>query len=427
MGLLNAPAVQTHDAYTAKIDDILSRSHKRLLNRLSFIPNHVSDETYQHPFAGFIPRPDSKQLCGPAFRPNMCVTNKPRPINRLGLYDDEFSLEPPPGTVRIGITGGSVANLLVQASREKIMEELAKYPVFSGKKLEVLNLAIPGYKQPQQANMLLYIVSLGYKFDAIVNLGGLNEIYLSRRWNIVTNMSFAYPYGVHWFPSPPPVANQSDSGDSPRVVRAETLLTALVTLAPRNALAHSAFIRWLTLVSIDIAEKKVLLARQEFEVSGTDALFTPSGREYLYGSVANKQCHDPLCIAERVHAWEAGAAASAMLLKYKGIRYVEILQPNHYVVDRSVISEDDIHRMTVDDFGWLQIDTDAWQMMRDSLARMQQNGIQTADLSKPYIFKGIKSTLTDTCCHLTLDGYDRLAARIAEVVAQSWQPPKPIR
>jgi hypothetical protein len=60
----------------------------------------------------------------------------------------------------------------------------------------VLKLAIGAYKQPQQLITLSYLLSLGAKFDYIINIDGFNEVTLPIIENSNLNIHPAFP--MYW-------------------------------------------------------------------------------------------------------------------------------------------------------------------------------------------------------------------------------------
>ena len=45
-----------------------------------------------------------------------------------------------------------------------------------------VNLALFGYKQPQQLTTLAYLMSIGGQFDLVLNIDGFNEVAASTSW-----------------------------------------------------------------------------------------------------------------------------------------------------------------------------------------------------------------------------------------------------
>ncbi len=78
----------------------------------------------------------------------------------------------------VGIFGGSVANNLVNVGGAALTEALeARSPAWKGR-VEILNLASGGYKQPHQIFVLTEMILLGVPFDLVINLDGFNEVAL---------------------------------------------------------------------------------------------------------------------------------------------------------------------------------------------------------------------------------------------------------
>ncbi len=93
----------------------------------------------------------------------------------------------------IGITGGSVACFFAINGTKRLEEALAQDPRFAGKQFVFVNLALPGYKQPQQLMTLAYLLSLGAEFDMIVNIDGFNEVALDEFENSEKYLFPAFP------------------------------------------------------------------------------------------------------------------------------------------------------------------------------------------------------------------------------------------
>lgn len=99
----------------------------------------------------------------------------------------------------IGIFGGSVALATAMAAQsedrlEKLLRQDSRYV---GKRVRVLNFAAGAYKQPQQLQVLSYYLSLGQKFDAVVNIDGFNEVVLGAS-NLKQNLAASFPTHAIW-------------------------------------------------------------------------------------------------------------------------------------------------------------------------------------------------------------------------------------
>lgn len=380
-------------------------------------PPCENEQVSQHPFLGYVPRPDIEQPCGPGFPSFMCVSKSARPINSLGLYENEFSLEPDVNTIRIGIIGGSVANLLMQSSKHQIESEIRNSGIFPGKKLELLNLAIPGFKQPQQTNLILLLMGMGYKFDAILEISGLNEVYLSRHYNIQTGASYSYPFVYHWtanFPMATSAELQSLLPESWNHNKRK--LKRVLSLAPDGILSNSRLVR--LVFGSRLKSRFNSLASDVSDIMKSK-VSKDSLHKFVYGTELNKKCSTQFCTKERADLWEKSVRSANVILSENNTKYFIMLQPNHYVAKPDEIGLGDREMMS-DQFGWDDSDTEAWNTMRKSLFNLSTRGIKTSDLSKPYIFSGNSQVLLDSCCHLNQNGYDILAKNVAKVLIEQW-------
>lgn len=91
------------------------------------------------------------------------------------------------------IVGGSVAEQL--KDMEKQMKAMLANE--TGKAVHIINVAVGGYKQPQQLNALSYLITLGYTCDIVVNLDGFNEYDLVFD-NAEEGKNPWYPYKRLW-------------------------------------------------------------------------------------------------------------------------------------------------------------------------------------------------------------------------------------
>ena len=148
-------------------------------------PNIVSEV---HPYVGFVekPRPES------SFR--RFADGRPMPVSRFGYVDDkEPIVARRPDRIIIAILGGSVACHFAINGAAQLGAQLSHSPEFAGKELVFVNLALAGYKQPQQLMTLAYLLSLGAQFDLALNIDGFNEVALYELENSGRNIFPAFP------------------------------------------------------------------------------------------------------------------------------------------------------------------------------------------------------------------------------------------
>ena len=82
------------------------------------------------------------------------------------------------GDVEILTLGGSVAEMFGQYGVPRLEERLRADPRFASKRIYWYRYARGGFKQPQQVNMLTWLLGQGFTPDIVVNLDGFNEVAL---------------------------------------------------------------------------------------------------------------------------------------------------------------------------------------------------------------------------------------------------------
>lgn len=99
--------------------------------------------------------------------------------------------------ILIVILGGSVARWFALQASEVFTRQLQHNDYFQGKNIIVLNAATGGYKQPQQVNVLTFLLINDVKPDIVLNIDGFNDAALSYS-NMVNKVSAVYPSHSHW-------------------------------------------------------------------------------------------------------------------------------------------------------------------------------------------------------------------------------------
>ena len=98
-----------------------------------------------------------------------------------------------PHRLIIAVTGGSVAWSFHMHGTARLKALLQKDPGLAGKDIVFVNLAVSGYKQPQQLMTLNYMLVLGAQFDIVINIDGFNEAALYEAENADRHIFPAFP------------------------------------------------------------------------------------------------------------------------------------------------------------------------------------------------------------------------------------------
>jgi hypothetical protein len=153
-----------------------------------------------HPYFGFTHRPGvpfdvPEPLRQGTAIPARLVTNNlgfvsPHRYPFKKARDDQFI---------VGIFGGSVGLWFCQVGAPRLVERLKRHAFFSGKDIVPLCFSHEGYKQPQEAAVLAYFLSIGQAFDLVVNIDGFNDVALGSL-NSERGLDYSMPSVQHLDP-----------------------------------------------------------------------------------------------------------------------------------------------------------------------------------------------------------------------------------
>ena len=309
------------------------------------------------------------------------------PANNYGFisnFDYPHSNKDSINTFYIAITGGSVANglaLMVQEEFEKIVK---KDLGFDNHDIVIINLSNGGYKQPIQAQILSYFISIGQKIDLIINLDGLNEAYIG--WENVSlfNTEYSIPYGTFLYGllnnyySKNPLLNQS-----------------LI----KNLLHSKSAILYLY-GNVLRERNKEKLFEYENEIGSI-----VKGRSYPIVIQKPKQKNLDDVSDEIVKSWINGSLIIKGISEKFGIKYLHALQPIQYI-SKKEFSESE-KSMAFQDPEWQGAEAvrKIYPKMIKSANKLKSFGVNFIDLTD--VFEESKEHIYfDSCCHFRKNGYE---------------------
>jgi hypothetical protein len=293
---------------------------------------------------------------------------------------------------------------------DTLIAELQASPALHGKRVEVVTIAVGGYKQPQQLLALTYMLTLGASFDVIVNLDGFNEVAL------------------------PPVEN-IPAGTSPFYPRSWQLLTAdrtdLATLSAIGRLAAArddrraaalrmsgSWLHWsitadtIWLLVDRVRQQTIARLEQSVETAGLR-----KWRSFAHNGPASTYDTPRQMYADLAAVWERASLQMARLAQSNGIRYFHFLQPNQYDLNSKPLTSEE-RRVAFNEHSPYKVHIEAgYDELRQAGRRLTAAGVSFHDLSR--MFVGERRTIyADDCCHLNHEGYQLLARAIARTVLE---------
>ncbi len=353
-----------------------------------------------HPYAGIALPPTS---------PGADASDPSAVVNSLG-----FPHATPPVQQRgqdkfiIAIVGGSVARQLATFGGPALIRGLAESPELSGRQVELVCLAIEGFKQPQQHQIVGYILSLGGEFDAIVNLDGYNELIVAAG-NQEVDANTAYPrsWRFHARPSTPPA--MTTGALRVQMIRHER---QRIAAAARTSLLRYSALRQLVwrIQDLQLQNEQRLAAAQPISAAGRhQRSFQVLGPEETFASDEDR-------LQQLIELWENSSRQLQHLARGEGFVYVHCLQPSLLLPGMVEWTDDPNVPITPSPPQDRDLLRRGYPRLREAGARLLQNGEHFVDLTG--VFENIAGQVFIDACHLNQRGNDILAERIAaEVLA----------
>jgi len=345
-----------------------------------------------HPFLGFVSDADLGPVAG-------------FPVTRYGFLDDAPPLPTrAPDRFVVALTGGSLALQLALYAEDVLIAELQKSPLVAGREVEVVRLALGGWKQPQQLFAAQLSWLRGGEFDLLLNLDGFNEVAL-----VPENVDYDVP---GWFPR----GWRRLMDRVPTPAQQRRIGQLVVLREQRRDAAASAETTWwsptlqcLWLASDRRRAQRIAELAREVERGDAAATFA------MTGPGTEGRDRDASRV-EMVDVWSRASRALDALCAQHGARYFHFLQPNQHLPDSKPIGAEEARvafaEATADMSSSVR---HAYPLLRERGRQLRRAGVSFTDLTQ--VFRDHDEPLyVDACCHVGRRGYEILATAIAAAV-----------
>lgn len=356
-----------------------------------------------HPYLGYVTDPEDYERAGRTIR-DAEAADHGFPQNGWPLF-----LEADEERVVVVVLGGSFADQLAThfGSLRPALQETER---FQRRRVVVISLAQPGYKQPQQLMALNYFLSLGMHADIVINVDGFNDVALAP-------VSVIPWGGFPFFPRGWPAAvGHLD----PALRRAIGELSYLRDLRARRAGAFSrvpwrySMVCGLLWSRLDHKLRGRIAAAEQAMLKlndSADESFQARGPRRQYAS--EEEMYQDLVVV-----WQRCSEQMHLLCTGLGIEYHHFLQPNQYLPGSKPLGPEERRRAWRVHHPYRPSVEQGYPMLRAAGARLQQRGVAFYDFSM--LFEEEEETLyEDACCHLNQQGRMLVAAAIASIVDAS--------
>lgn len=310
----------------------------------------------------------------------------------------------------IGIFGGSVAHWFALQGAERLKNALQDHSFFRGRNIVVLNYSQGGFKQPQQVQALSYFLTVGQKFDLVVNIDGFNEMALSRV-NHKNNIDTSMPSAQHLVP----LLALMDSADTNmdmlyKLLGLRQSELNLMRIERWKSSTRSAGLHMILSAIYTRASKQ-----HPVEQKAINAISRSLKRPdlvYLLSLPNTFVMSDS--ISEAMDLWLGAAVTMQEICNARGIPYLEVIQPNQYFTKKE-FSAHEQERAINEDSPYREAVESGYQRLPELVRRMRQENVNV--ISAVNIFDKIKEqTYADSCCHYNQTGNEILANKVAKSI-----------
>jgi len=356
----------------------------------------IGRNTVVHPYVGFVPSPEFKHDSSP----QGTAAAYGFPNNPQGILHKRSS-----ETLIVALFGGSVAWRFPPPSRDLLKDLLTESGRFQDRRLIFLNLAYPGYKQPQQLMILNYLLVLGAEFDIVLNLDGFNEITLPVNENMHRGVFPFFPRGWFFRVGKFDPETRITVGEVVYLENKRRLLTELHSAAPFRHSMTSGLI-WTVrdrFISIRIAEQSLRLVREPAH----ESKYVVTGPPFDYEDQMQ-------AFSDFVRIWRRSSAEMNQLCRGHAIEYYHCLQPSLHVPESKPLSkrEKELERQYPNlNKGCVRR---AYPLLISMGQELSDAGVAFIDLT--HVFRGTSETIYRDSCHLNKQGYRLMTERMADCI-----------
>ena len=317
----------------------------------------------------------------------------------------------------VGVFGGSVGMWFCQIGVPRLIEALEQHAFFRSKEIVPLCFAQSGYKQPQQALLLTYFLSIDQPLDLAINIDGFNEVALAAL-NHDRRADISMP-SIQHLGGLINMINQS-------TLTPEKLASLAAATRDRASLARlDAAMRDNPSAAIHVllnAYSNRIRARYEQELVRYDSLpSNPEERTLVQVTPPVAERDRAALVSDMAAAWARASILMRDVLAARGGVYLHVLQPNQYYTSRrftpeeaaTALSEASPYKRSVEEaYPALQAAARA-MLVENRVPFFDATRLLDNEPSRVYI---------DDCCHYTLIGNHLLAQFIATSVLSTPGP-----
>jgi hypothetical protein len=321
----------------------------------------------------------------------------------VSIHDYPFT---DPNAFVIGVFGGSVAVQFALTMAPTLQEHLSSHPKFTGRRVVLLNFANGGTKQPQQLTTLAYFLTLGQKFDLILNLDGFNELFIgwynAMKHEVDESMPFArFMTGVQNYV----LESRTLLAGENRVSGWRTRLNEIADALARPQFALAAL--WL---QVEAKRLTASLIELENKLAAPASVATQAVPLLPRSSADNDASREMV-----VRAWINGSLGMAGMAREFDTPYLHVLQPNQYFSKAKFTEEQRKTVLALQEPPVASLVPAHYRVYLERADILKKKGIEFLDATGVFDTSD-GSVFHDNCCHFNEAGNKLLAAAIAHAI-----------
>lgn len=308
----------------------------------------------------------------------------------------------------VGIFGGSVADGFALDTQRSgaLIRELMKFPQYADKKFRILNFSMPGWMQPHQLLALAYYISLGQRFDIVLELDGFNEVVsIERNWRLGVEPTF--PADVLWGAWGRSLEQRSKNYENFDTLAFE-YHARLASQWERKQQKCDLAACWL----VAFAMERYHRLRAGRSSEGVQAY---SQRTSYFPTARMSQFPPNFDIYQFIaDRWFDASLEMAELTRAQGGLYLHILQPNQWFKPSGEYEPIN----PAHPYGFvIKPVNQGYKAMLIRAPELTAKGVPFLDATMVFVGQPAREVYIDDCCHYTLKGNNILAAAVAKALA----------
>ena len=373
-----------------------------------------------HPYFGPTHRPGTPFDIPPSLREGTTVPAR-MTTNNFGFvspHDYPFA-KTSDDQVILGMFGGSVGLWFCQIGAPQLIDQLRANPYFKDREIVPLCFAHEGYKQPQQALLLAYFLSIGQAFDLVVNIDGFNDVALAAL-NNARGLDISMPSVQHLDPLIALINRSALTPEKLELLAAifrdrQTLVGLVERIAANRSAAVHAVLDW------NYGRVSARYSRELGQFSNLPA--NPPENALIQATPPTQEREGPMVFSDIADMWSGASLLMDQMVEARGGAYFHVLQPNQYSTKRRFSAAE--AAAALNNASPYKASVEAgYPALIGAAPRLTDAGVAFVDATSAFD-RVDAAVYMDDCCHYTLEGNRALADLIAASILAApgpWTP-----